>query len=258
MSWYTYVYLNPMKPSNLHSSGFEPFYVGKGAGDRCLQHLAPSIMEGDCNRHKVNTIKKILREGLEPVIIRNCDIDDEGAAYSEEITLIKLYGRVDLGEGPLTNMTNGGEGRQGIVTSGATRQLLSEKTSKAHAEGKLKTNTLAWISAGLAKAHAPEGRAKSALARTGLQRSDEACANMSFSRKIFIGGLTAEERREKLGTMRGKHHTEASNTKNRANNPRTMRVEVMGVVYPSLNMAVKTTGINKPKLKIHPTFKVLS
>ena len=70
---YTYIYLNPLKLgrftySNFISFLYEPFYVGEGSGRRCQRHLAES--KKDNNRHKKNTIKKIQRNELQPLIIK--------------------------------------------------------------------------------------------------------------------------------------------------------------------------------------------
>ena len=47
-------------------------------------------------------------------------------AQEAEIQLIKLYGRRDLGLGCLVNLTNGGEGSPGCVTSEETKIKLSK------------------------------------------------------------------------------------------------------------------------------------
>jgi len=43
LKFYVYIYLDPQKPGNFsygpYHFDFEPFYVGKGFGDRYLKHL---------------------------------------------------------------------------------------------------------------------------------------------------------------------------------------------------------------------------
>lgn len=61
--FYTYIYLNPNKPGNYNYSymdysihfDHEPFYVGKGVGDRSHCHLS----NNNKNNPKANTIRKI-------------------------------------------------------------------------------------------------------------------------------------------------------------------------------------------------------
>jgi hypothetical protein len=63
-------------------------------------------------------------------------------ACKKEIELIKQYGRRDLGEGILTNMTDGGEGNQNIIYTpewiekqriASTGRIQSEETKKKRA-----------------------------------------------------------------------------------------------------------------------------
>ena len=200
MMWYVYIYFNPLHLVNNQPS---PFYVGKGAGNRDLAHALPGNLKNDKNKHKVNTIKKIFSAGEEPIVIRVFETDDEEAALREEIRLITFLGRADLGRGPLTNLTDGGEGQAGKIVSEKTKSLLSLKSAQAHASGKLKTNTLAWQSAGLLKAHSPEGRKKSAEVRKGKKLSLETRTNIATSRKKFASSLTEEERKKHFTTTAG-------------------------------------------------------
>lgn len=112
--YYVYIYLNPLK-------GMQPFYVGRGRGGRSLGHLKPSE---STNRHKCATIAKIRREtGQDPHV----QIHQDGLSYEEscrvERQIIAQYGRVDLGTGILTNMTDGGDGA--VNLSKETRRRMS-------------------------------------------------------------------------------------------------------------------------------------
>ena len=85
------------------------FYVGKGQRFRALHHEAEARTAGRLT-HKLNTIRKVLREG--ELLIYEIDSvhDQEAAAHLRERFLIQKFGRHDLGLGPLTNQTDGGEG----------------------------------------------------------------------------------------------------------------------------------------------------
>jgi hypothetical protein len=86
-----------------------PFYVGKGVGDRHIKHLQ-NVRLGykGCNQLKQNVIKKMLREGKEPIIEKIVENIDNELACLVEQEYISKYGRRTEG-GLLTNMTDGGD-----------------------------------------------------------------------------------------------------------------------------------------------------
>jgi hypothetical protein len=114
--YYVYVYLDVTKSGifkyNKYEFDFEPFYVGYGKRNRYISHLneakrKESIRKG--NKHKFYKIKSILSNNLEPIIIKqykNLFFDD---AKKLEIEMITDIGRCDLQNGPLTNLTDGGD-----------------------------------------------------------------------------------------------------------------------------------------------------
>lgn len=273
----TYVYFNPLKKCEATECGYEAFYVGQGIRGRELAHL--NNLSGPSSRHKKNTIKQILSANQYPIIEIVFESDNADEVKTEEIRLIALYGRADLQLGTLTNHTNGGEGQSGAIFSNSHRNKLSRKTSEAHADGKLISNTDAWSRAGLIKAHSEEGRAKSALARTGLKRSGAGRRNISEARKAYISNLTPSERKIKFGTTRGRKHSalsldlmskklievfkrpEVKQKRSEANsggkNPRSKRVSVFGNEYSYIGEAESQTGISKYKLKQEESFRFL-
>lgn len=125
--FYVYVYCDPRKNGSFtfgdYSFNCEPFYVGKGCGRRWRSHLKESVLCTDGNKHKTNKIKKILDLGLVPVVVKY-DCVNEEVALDLETELISLIGRYDLGRGPLTNLTDGGEGHSGYIISEERKQKL--------------------------------------------------------------------------------------------------------------------------------------
>ena len=104
--YFVYLYRKP--------NDMTPFYVGYGKKQRHLSHLieAKSNLNPIQGEFKLNTIRKILREGSEPIIqIIDNNLSKEQACELEEF-LIELIGRKDLGLGPLTNLTKGGDGNR--------------------------------------------------------------------------------------------------------------------------------------------------
>ena len=129
--YYVYVYLDPRKKGayNYKSISFEyePFYIGKGHGKRYLQHLKEKI-EKNCNKGKIYKIQKIKKDtGQDPIIIKVKENITNSYASKIEISLIKQIGRMDLKKGPLTNLTNGGDGTCGLLVSEQSKLLNSLK-----------------------------------------------------------------------------------------------------------------------------------
>lgn len=128
-NYYVYLYLDPRKPGNYVYKDlkldYEPFYVGKGKRDRHLSHLNENNLKP--NNPKNKKIKKIIEFKLKPIIIKFLTNISEEEAISNEIKLISLIGRKDLKNGPLTNLTNGGDGLSGHIFSETHREKLTNR-----------------------------------------------------------------------------------------------------------------------------------
>jgi predicted transcriptional regulator len=126
---YVYIYLDLLKPGRYDYGVvtflFEPFYVGAGRGKRDSSHLREaqtvnSSQKG--NRHKLSRIRKTevgilrIREGL-----------SRKRAFDVEKFFIALIGRRSYNFGPLTNLTDGGEGAVGYIWSEEKRKKQSQR-----------------------------------------------------------------------------------------------------------------------------------
>lgn len=82
----------------------QPFYVGKGTGNRAHTHLWESGFTQ--NQYKENKIASIRADGYEPIVVYVAEnIIDEELAYSIEADLINQYGRKGYDQdGILTNV----------------------------------------------------------------------------------------------------------------------------------------------------------
>ena len=106
----------------------QPFYVGMGHANRDISHLnLVKRGKGLKNPHLCYILQKLLREGVLPTIRRVAEGLTAEEAKAEEKRLIKLIGRSDLGLGPLSNMTDGGDGY--TRWSDEARKKLGEKKS---------------------------------------------------------------------------------------------------------------------------------
>lgn len=128
MEHYIYVYCDTRKPGSFKFGEFifdyEPIYVGKGYGNRDTYHLKYVCVNQILSRK----LAKIKEANKEPEIIRLIQGLTEIEANEAEILLIKTIGRLNLHEGTLCNMTDGGEGCRRLVQSAEHR----EKNAKAN------------------------------------------------------------------------------------------------------------------------------
>jgi hypothetical protein len=129
MEHYVYVYLDPRKPGNYnyinYNFEYEPFYIGKGKERRYKTHLE-KVKNGICkDLLKDYIIKELLSLNLEPIIIKYRDNMKENEALELEKNMIISIGRVDLKTGPLSNLSNGGQGISNRKFTDTHRKNLS-------------------------------------------------------------------------------------------------------------------------------------
>lgn len=133
--YYTYVYLDPRKSGDfiyqrgideVYCFNHELIYVGKGCKYRINKHIIDAL-ETDDNKTFLNVIRKIYEAGLEPIRFKILQNVTEQEAFGEEISLISIAGRRDLGKGPLCNLTDGGEGRSTLRKRTGGKDLTGRK-----------------------------------------------------------------------------------------------------------------------------------
>ncbi|BAU39993.1 group I intron endonuclease [Ralstonia phage RSP15] len=102
----------------------EPYYIGKGKGKRAWEHIQGHML--NTSQHNRNKAAKAKREGVEILVeFLWTDLSDE-EAQRREVWAIKMWGRKDLKEGPLTNMTDGGDGMSGRIMSEETKKKIGD------------------------------------------------------------------------------------------------------------------------------------
>lgn len=104
--YYVYVYLDPRKKGDFVyddiSFEYEPFYVGKGKGNRIEQ----SIYDNNNNLNKKHTISEIFNSGLKPISLKIYDNISNEKSYELEREIIQKIGRLNENS-VLTNVTKG-------------------------------------------------------------------------------------------------------------------------------------------------------
>jgi len=103
------------------------FYIGKGKGLRANSHALESQQRFHKNTMKINKVKAIQNAGHEHEVFYIKNDMSEKDAHKLEVDLIAFYGRIDIGTGSLTNMTDGGDGQSGRKWTDEQRKRFSEK-----------------------------------------------------------------------------------------------------------------------------------
>jgi hypothetical protein len=205
-NYYVYVYLDPRKSGTFQygefSFEFEPFYVGKGKGRRCLEHLTIHSLSDNRNPMKNGIIRQILSEDAQPYILKLREHMTNDDALLEEIRVIALIGRRNRKTGPLTNLTDGGESTTGRICSSETKALMSsQRKGKKQTEAQYRANC----------SRAPmseEHRRKISQSQIGIRRlTEEQYANIADKNR---GKKRSEETRALWSKQRkGKPQTPA-------------------------------------------------
>lgn len=125
--FYCYMYCDPRPDKNN-----QPIYVGKGVvvSRRAEYHW----IKGTSNSLFRKVLDKIRLAGLVPLIriIAYCDTNDEACFI--EMGMISKIGRRNLSTGPLTNLTDGGEGIVGLIHTDEHRRKNSVSKKKRWAD----------------------------------------------------------------------------------------------------------------------------
>lgn len=195
--YYIYVYLDPRKSGIFNygalSFSYEPFYVGKGKGDRWASHIREitnSWKPRQSHHHKYNKIKKILSEGFMPIVQKLLSNLEEKEAYLREEEIIKLIGKEVDKTGPLTNILDSNE-----------FGLISEEVRKRAVQTRKENNNYVMSEeqkekirqAHLGKTLTPEHVQHIIEARKGYRHSEETKKKIStFQNKDLHAKITKE------------------------------------------------------------------
>lgn len=138
--FYVYVYLDPRKPgqytyTNIDVSFlYEPFYIGKGIGRQYKRHIQES-KEVTHNLLKHNKIQKIKKEtNNNPYILKIKEGLKEDEALILEDKFIKIIGRSNIKQGPLTNLLDNSVGGRSNPSNETRIKLGNATRGKTYEE----------------------------------------------------------------------------------------------------------------------------
>jgi len=184
-NFYVYAWLDPRKPGKYvydnYSFNYEPYYIGKGK-----KYRKGALTNR--NKFTINKLNKIQRKGFENRIYMIKDNLTEENAFKLECEVISFIGRIDLGKGTLTNMSDGGEGNSGhIFTEESLNKMRGHNSWKG-------------------RRHTVKTKRKLSEINTGKIHSEETKKKIQKSMK---GRIVSEETREKLReASTGKKHSD--------------------------------------------------
>jgi hypothetical protein len=162
----------------------EPFYVGKGSGNR-VKISKTKLKQQPFLKNKIDKV------GIDNVKIHflNENITEE-EAFMWERYWIKYIGRRSKKEGSLCNLTDGGEGHSGFVQSEDTRKKRRElMIGNLHALGSKHPN----------KKLSEQQKTRLRELRTGCKHTVETKQKMSQSR---MGRIVSEETRMRMSVAK--------------------------------------------------------
>ena len=186
--YYIYFYLRS-RDSAIGKAG-TPYYVGKGKNKRAYDRRRRLVPVPKDKNNIVFVLNNLTEE----------------QAFQNEIDFISWYGRVNLGNGILRNLTDGGEGMSGWVPSEEMKRKLSvarKGKSNPWAIGNTNASVLKGIPRSeetkrkigeankgklnymFGKTHSEESRRKIGESKKGKTRSEETKRKISKASKLY-------------------------------------------------------------------------
>lgn len=186
-----------------------PFYVGKGHGRRALLHEWHARRGIVINPYKHAVIMKILAANKNIIVEVVRRFYKEDSAFDYERKLIAEIGRKP--NGPLTNLTDGGDGSAGIVPTAEARANMSAASlgkakSKTHCKNISKgLRTSAAHKEYTSRPKSAETRAKLAAIHTGRKRPMETRLKIAAANR---GRPVSEATRQKVAASVARYYAE--------------------------------------------------
>lgn len=112
-----------------------PFYVGKGTGKRMYYHFQKA-KNSNKRSPVLDKIRKMIKNNLSIQYEKIFETENSILAYEKEKEIILFIGRKNLKNGPLLNLTDGGEGVINYKWTNSHKKKLSNSIKKAIKNGK--------------------------------------------------------------------------------------------------------------------------
>ena len=116
--FYTYLLLDPR-------NFYLPFYVGKGKNKRAESHLKETNINKTDNEIKFRIIQNIRKTNQEPIIFYWNKNLSEIESLKLEKELILKFGRINMGTGILSNLTDGGDSNKGYKMTNEIKEKIN-------------------------------------------------------------------------------------------------------------------------------------
>lgn len=238
-----------------------PFYVGwtdtqtKGT-KRPTEHIRQSLRFTTIggNRLKRSIIRKIYDDGYEVSIIEVSRCDDLEVSLQMEKDRIAHWGRRDLQQGPLSNMTDGGQGKVGVKDSPETRskkaagrlgKTQSDTSKELIRQARANQPAHRWSDDDKnrmrEKTHFRKNKNKTTVEIYGTDRAALIAEKQSRSHVVYNTTVTAEQREE-----RKKKHFYTCITKMRSQYESIFSMLHDGISYAEIS---RTLGVSKDTVR---------
>ncbi len=241
--YYVYAFLDGSKPGNYQYGEyffeFEPFYIGKGCDDR--------IHHSKFDRYsplKTRKINKITRNGGEVIAIKILDGLENLRSLDMEKLLISIIGRRDMGLGPLTNQTDGGDGRLNSHHSDETKRKISlTKISQNRRGRKLPESQIEYLR------QINKGEKNPMFGRTHTDEvKEDHSKKVSGLNHPMFGKVHSLEVIDKIKKNRSIHQEKSNQISKEFNSKRVLQYSLSGEFikeFDSIKEASKHTGLSE-------------
>lgn len=267
---YTYIYLDPNVPTKCEFMGykfdFEPFYVGKGSGDRHISHLSKAKNTKN-NLPVLDRIRSIYKSGYTPndlkkFIVKIKEEMDDSEALLLEKEMIRSIGRYLFDEGPLMNILPGGESSP--IMSGSDNPMFNKswydqwliKYGREEAEYRMEIYKKRMSEIVLGRKHKEDSKCKISKSIKKSWMNEDIRSSRIESSKAYWNGLDDSEYQHRTKNMGNGGHLPSEETKHKMSmskkgelNHQSRKISVYGEIYISIQECSDIIKMSRSTIK---------